>query len=100
MLSLLNLWKFELTKSPHSGRPVKFDVDHTSALIKEETRQTSREFFQKMTCSHVTLARHLPFKLTLMIFFESEPSDFIVDSLNSKWLFGSMSETVKRKLNV
>lgn len=47
---------FELTDFPRFGRPVQFDEHH--ALIKEGPRQTTREFAQKITSSHVTPHLH------------------------------------------
>ena len=44
---------------PHSRRPSKFDEDHLKALLKEESRQTSRELAEKMNCNQKTILNHL-----------------------------------------
>ena len=41
---------FDLDDTPRSGRPSKFDEDRLKALLKEESRQTSRELADKMNC--------------------------------------------------
>ena len=44
---------------PHSGRPSELDGDHLEALLKEESRQTSRELVEKMNCDQKTILNHL-----------------------------------------
>ena len=50
---------FDIGNMPHSGRPSKFDKDHLKALLKEESRQTSRELAKKMNCDQKTIFNHL-----------------------------------------
>ena len=38
---------FDINNMPCSGRPSEFDKDHLKVLLKEESRQTSREFAEK-----------------------------------------------------
>lgn len=49
--------KFELTDCLRSGRHFKFDENQLHVLSKE-LRQTTLKLVQKMTGSHVTVARH------------------------------------------
>ena len=39
---------FDVDDTPRSGRPSAFYEDHLKALLKEESRQTSRELAEKM----------------------------------------------------
>ena len=41
-----------------SGRSSEFDEDHLKALLKEESRQTSRELGEKMNCDQKTILNH------------------------------------------
>ena len=50
---------FDIEDTPHSGRPSEFDEDHLKALLKEESRQTSRELAKKMNCDQKTIFNHL-----------------------------------------
>ena len=38
---------FDIDDIPCSGRPFEFDEDHLKALLKEESRQISRELAKK-----------------------------------------------------
>ena len=42
---------FDIDNMPRSGKPSEFDKDHLKALLKEESRQTSRELAKKMNCN-------------------------------------------------
>ena len=42
--------KVDIDDTPRSGRPCEFDEDHLKALLKEESRQTSRELTKKINC--------------------------------------------------
>ena len=44
---------------PRSGRPSEFDEDYVKALLKEESRQTSRELTEKMNCDQKMIRNHL-----------------------------------------
>ena len=50
---------FDIDDTPRSKRPSEFDKDHLKALLKEETRQTSRELAEKMNCNQKTILNHL-----------------------------------------
>ena len=50
---------FDIGDTPHSGRPSEFDEDHLKALLKEESRQTSRELAKKINCDQKTILNHL-----------------------------------------
>ena len=50
---------FDIDDTPRSGRPSGFDEDHLKALLKEESRQTSRELAEKMNCNEKTILNHL-----------------------------------------
>ena len=50
---------FDIDNTPHSGRPSEFDEDHLKALLKEESRQTSRELAEKINCNQKTILNHL-----------------------------------------
>ena len=50
---------FDIKDMPHSGRPSEFDKDHLKALLKEESRQTSRELAEKINCDQKMIHNHL-----------------------------------------
>ena len=50
---------FDIDNTPRSGRPSEFDEDHLKALLKEESRQTSRELAEKINCNQKTILNHL-----------------------------------------
>ena len=50
---------FDIDDTPRSGKPSEFDEDHLKALLKEESRQTSRELAEKMNCDQKTVFNHL-----------------------------------------
>ena len=50
---------FDIDNTPRSGRPSEFDEDHLKALLKEESRQTSRQLAEKMNCNQKTILNHL-----------------------------------------
>ena len=41
---------FDIDDTLRSGRPSEFDEYHLKALLKEKSRQTSRELAEKMNC--------------------------------------------------
>ena len=45
----------DVDDTPRSGRPSEFDEDHLKALLKEESRQTSRKLAEKMNCDQKTI---------------------------------------------
>ena len=49
---------FDIDDAPLSGRPSEFDKDHLKALLKEESRQTSRELAEKINCDQKTILNH------------------------------------------
>ena len=49
---------FDIDDTPRSGRPSEFDKDLLKALLKEETRQTSRELAEKINCDQKTIRNH------------------------------------------
>ena len=49
---------FDINDTPRSGRPFEFDEDHLKALLKKESRQTSRELAEKMNCYQKTILNH------------------------------------------
>ena len=50
---------FDIDNAPRSGRSSEFDEDHLKALLKEESRQTSRELTEKINCDQKTILNHL-----------------------------------------
>ena len=50
---------FDIDNMPPSGRHSEFDEDHLKALLKEESRQTSRELAEKMNCDRKTILNHV-----------------------------------------
>ena len=44
---------------PRTGKPSEFDEDHLKALLKEESRQTSRELAEKINWDQKTILNHL-----------------------------------------
>ena len=50
---------FDIDNTPCSRRPSEFDKDHLKALLKKESRQTSRELAKKMNCNQKTILNHL-----------------------------------------
>ena len=50
---------FDINDTPRSGRPSEFDEDHLKALLKEESRQTSRKLAEKMNCDQKTILNYL-----------------------------------------
>ena len=50
---------FDIDDTPRSGRPSEFDEDYLKALLKEESRQTSRELAKKKNCDQKTILNHL-----------------------------------------
>ena len=50
---------FDIDDAPSSGRPSEFDENHLKALLKEESRQTSRELAEKMNCDQKAILNHL-----------------------------------------
>ena len=42
---------FDIDNMPRSRGPFEFDEDHLKALLKEESRQTSRKLVEKMNCN-------------------------------------------------
>ena len=50
---------FDIDDTPRSGRPSEFDEDHLKALLKEESRQTSRQLAEKINCDQKTILNHL-----------------------------------------
>ena len=50
---------FDIGNMPCGGRPSEFDKDHLKALLKEESRQTSRELAKKMNCHKKMILNHL-----------------------------------------
>ena len=52
---------FDIDDAPSSGRPSEFDENHLKALLKEESRQTSRELAEKMNCDQKAILNHLLF---------------------------------------
>ena len=50
---------FDIDNMPCSGRSSEFDKDHLKALLKKESRQTSRELAKKINCNQKTIINHL-----------------------------------------
>ena len=50
---------FDIDDTARSGRPPEFDEDHLKALLKEKSRQSSRELAEKMNCDQKTILNHL-----------------------------------------
>ena len=50
---------FDVDNTPRSRRPSEFDKDHLKALLKQESRQTSRELAEKINCDQKTILNHL-----------------------------------------
>lgn len=50
---------FELDDAPRSGRPSQFDDGRLVELLKEDSRQTSKELGEKIGCSQRTIINHL-----------------------------------------
>ena len=50
---------FDIDDTPRSGRLSEFDKDHLKALLKEESRQRSRELAEKINCNQKTILNHL-----------------------------------------
>ena len=50
---------FDIKDMPCCRRPSEFDKDHLKELLKEESRQTSRELAKKMDCDQKTILNHL-----------------------------------------
>ncbi|XP_049947955.1 serine-protein kinase ATM-like [Schistocerca serialis cubense] len=46
--------RFDISDSPHSGRPLGFDEDHLNALINNDPSQCTRELANMMNCDHST----------------------------------------------
>ena len=55
----LKYGNFDINNTPCSRRPSEFDKDHLKALLKEESRQTSRKLAEKMNCNQRTILNHL-----------------------------------------
>ena len=56
MLSLFKEDRFDISDSPRSGRPSRFEEDR---LIHIDPRQCTRELANAMNCNHSTIVRHL-----------------------------------------
>ena len=50
---------FDIDDMLCSRRPSEFDEDHLKALLKEESRQTSRELAEKINCDQKMILNHL-----------------------------------------
>ena len=50
---------FNIDDTACSGRPSEFDENHLKALLKEESRQTSRELAEKINCNQKMILNHL-----------------------------------------
>ena len=50
---------FDIDDTTRSGRPPEFDEDHFKALLKKESRQTSRELAEKINWVQKTIFNHL-----------------------------------------
>ena len=50
---------FDINDMPRNRRPSEFDENHLKALLKEKSRQTSRELAEKMNCDQKTILNHL-----------------------------------------
>ena len=50
---------FDISDTPHSGRPSGFDEDRLNTLIHNDPRQCTRGLANVMSCSHSTIVRHL-----------------------------------------
>ena len=50
---------FDISDTPHSGRPSGFDEDRLDILIHNDPRQCSRELANVINCDHSTIVQHL-----------------------------------------
>ena len=50
---------FDVSDTPHPGRPSGFDEDRLNILIHNESHQCTWELVNVMNCDHSTIARHL-----------------------------------------
>ena len=50
---------FDISDTPHSGRPSGYDEDHLNILIHNDPRQYTGELANVMNCDHSTFVRHL-----------------------------------------
>ena len=51
--------RFDISDSPHSGRPSRFDENRLNTLIHNDPCQYTRELANAMNCDHSTIMRHL-----------------------------------------
>ena len=51
--------RFDISDTPHSGRPSEFDEDRLNTLIHNDPHQCTRELANVMNCVHFTIVRHL-----------------------------------------
>ena len=49
---------FDISDTPHSGRPSGFDEDHLNTLIHNDPCQCTRELANVKNCEHSTIMRH------------------------------------------
>lgn len=50
---------FDIIDQPHTGRPVEFNENHLETILRKDSRQTTRELAEQMSCHHSTVADHL-----------------------------------------
>ena len=52
-------YRFDISDTPHSGRPLGFDEDRLNTLIHIDPYQCTRELANVSNCDHSTIVRHL-----------------------------------------
>ena len=57
--SYFKLDHFDISDTPHSGRPSGFDEDRLNTLNHNDSRQCTQELANVMKCDHSTIVRHL-----------------------------------------
>ena len=53
--------RFDISDTPHSGRPSGFNEDRLNRLIHNDPSQSTRELPNVMNCDHSTIVRHFTF---------------------------------------
>ena len=59
MVCKIQKWQFYINDVPRSRRPSEFNKYHLKALLKDKSRQTSRELVEKMNCDQKTILNYL-----------------------------------------
>ncbi|KAK6748325.1 hypothetical protein RB195_001133 [Necator americanus] len=75
---------FDLKDAPRSGRVVELDEERLNQLLRETSRQTTRELAEKMEFSHTAMEKHLHSSVKVQRYGAWVPHALSVDNKNQR----------------